>query len=390
MTVPAGWYDDGSGRLRWWDGTAWTEHTMDAAPPAPASITPTPSVPEPGQSPEDTPHPAPHDTTVSPADSAESSAPWTPPTPAAPGPAASTTPAPPWTAHSGAAQPAAYPDASQTAPYSAHTPGFMPYPGASTGDTVAHDPRVAKTTTVKRRVSVLGVVGLAVTVIGVILSCIPVIAFIGWILLGLGFVASLVSLVLPGAKWPGIAGLAVGVLGGVLALAMALLTLAAASSSTADDPSPATTEKPAPSDEPSREPSPSASPSAEATPPPGAETVTFDELAVGQCIPFMEWGDEVSELPIVPCDQPHTDEVYYIFDADDGDYPGDDALQTLATERCDTAFAEYVGLPYRDSELDNYWFVPTEASWNRLDDRTIQCIVYSNDEVTESFRGSAR
>ena len=26
MTTPAGWYDDGSGRQRWWDGDQWTEH----------------------------------------------------------------------------------------------------------------------------------------------------------------------------------------------------------------------------------------------------------------------------------------------------------------------------------------------------------------------------
>jgi ribosomal protein L7/L12 len=25
-TTPAGWYDDGSGQLRWWDGVRWTEH----------------------------------------------------------------------------------------------------------------------------------------------------------------------------------------------------------------------------------------------------------------------------------------------------------------------------------------------------------------------------
>ena len=25
-TVPPGWYDDGHGGMRWWDGTQWTEH----------------------------------------------------------------------------------------------------------------------------------------------------------------------------------------------------------------------------------------------------------------------------------------------------------------------------------------------------------------------------
>ncbi|WP_431071756.1 DUF2510 domain-containing protein [Microbacterium phyllosphaerae] len=36
MTTPAGWYDDGSGRQRWWDGTQWTEHFAPIAEPAAA------------------------------------------------------------------------------------------------------------------------------------------------------------------------------------------------------------------------------------------------------------------------------------------------------------------------------------------------------------------
>lgn len=34
--VVAGWYDDGSGRQRWWDGSAWTEQFLDAQPSAAA------------------------------------------------------------------------------------------------------------------------------------------------------------------------------------------------------------------------------------------------------------------------------------------------------------------------------------------------------------------
>ena len=38
--APAGWYPDGSGQQRYWDGTQWTEHFAPAPAPAPAPATP--------------------------------------------------------------------------------------------------------------------------------------------------------------------------------------------------------------------------------------------------------------------------------------------------------------------------------------------------------------
>lgn len=32
--APAGWYDDGHGAMRWWDGYQWTAATMDPRPAA--------------------------------------------------------------------------------------------------------------------------------------------------------------------------------------------------------------------------------------------------------------------------------------------------------------------------------------------------------------------
>ncbi len=41
MTNPvSGWYDDGTGRQRWWDGNQWTEHYAPQAQPAPPAPAP--------------------------------------------------------------------------------------------------------------------------------------------------------------------------------------------------------------------------------------------------------------------------------------------------------------------------------------------------------------
>jgi hypothetical protein len=46
QNVPAGWYPDGSGRRRWWDGVQWTEHfEPPPAPPAPAPPAPPATAP---------------------------------------------------------------------------------------------------------------------------------------------------------------------------------------------------------------------------------------------------------------------------------------------------------------------------------------------------------
>ncbi|BDV31536.1 DUF2510 domain-containing protein [Microbacterium terricola] len=47
-TTPPGWYDDGHGALRWWDGAQWTEHVAEPdAAPAPAQEAPAAQAPAP-------------------------------------------------------------------------------------------------------------------------------------------------------------------------------------------------------------------------------------------------------------------------------------------------------------------------------------------------------
>ena len=164
-TPPAGWYDDGRGVQRYWDGTLWTEHTAPLAPAAePAAY---------------------------PATAADQSA-TTPYGAAAPADQSATTP------YGGAASVDGY----ATAPYAAAaTPGAVPPPGAAPASSGPN---------------VLGFVALALAVVGFIFACIPFVQFVGWILLPIAFVLSIVALFLTGRKWPAIAGLIVSVVGGIV------------------------------------------------------------------------------------------------------------------------------------------------------------------------------
>ena len=178
----------------------------------------------------------------------------------------------------------------------------------------------------------------------------------------------------------------VTVFGTVLALAVSLLTVGLGSSVEAG---------PVPTASPSAQPSPDDTGEAAQDPSEieGAEMVSFDELAVGDCIPLMEYDEEeteVFELPVVPCDLPHTDEVYYMYDLPDGEYPGDDEIYELTWEGCRAQFEAFVGLSYEESELDIYPYSPTQGSWNRWKDRTVHCVVFSYEEVTGSLQGAAR
>lgn len=149
-TPTAGWYDDGSGSMRYWDGSAWTEHRAPKADDAVTTNVPTEnSVPSP-------------------------------------------------TSSAAANQDLTY-GASATATQTRTDATFAPAPGS--GGTKPH---------------VLGIIALAVAVIGFIFACIPGALIVGWVLLPIAFILSIVALFLKGKKWPAIAALAVSVVGTIV------------------------------------------------------------------------------------------------------------------------------------------------------------------------------
>lgn len=279
MTTPAGWYDDGSGRLRWWDGQQWTEHfapetsattedtttaaaedtLAESAPAATEDASSAPVAEEPGASAESsaadavTPEavaaereiapdepatdfivsPEPAQDWTAPASGAHElpgAAPIVPPVGGDGGPAAYPPAAPPYPGQDayrnqgGYPVPGAYPGQPNAGGYPGEAPGAQnAYPGQSSYPGQAPYPGQTAAPAGPKKMSVLGLVGLGLAALGLILAFIPVTLPFAWFLLAAGFIVSLISLFLKGTKWPGITGLGVSVLGGIVAIVVSII-----------------------------------------------------------------------------------------------------------------------------------------------------------------------
>jgi len=113
-------------------------------------------------------------------------------------------------------------------------------------------------------------------------------------------------------------------------------------------------------------------------------------LMVGDCM--NEVSEElVSEVPVVPCDQPHDEEVFFDLTLEGDEYPGDDVIQTQADDACLAQFEPFVGMAYDSSALGFYAYRPSQESWEQMDDRIVSCVIYDPaGQVTGTLAGAAR
>jgi Septum formation len=126
---------------------------------------------------------------------------------------------------------------------------------------------------------------------------------------------------------------------------------------------------------------------------PSAREVGVDALEVGDCVndATLRGEGRVVTVDLVPCGQPHDLEVYANATMPGGDFPGDQAVERFGDRSCVARFREYVGIPFRDSEFDYYFYWPSEDSWN-AGDRVVTCAVVDADggKLTGSVRGARR
>ncbi|HET6952015.1 MAG TPA: septum formation family protein [Acidimicrobiales bacterium] len=112
-------------------------------------------------------------------------------------------------------------------------------------------------------------------------------------------------------------------------------------------------------------------------------------MQVGDCLTDNAIGD-VSEVPVVPCTEAHTSEVFYSHTIEDGDFPGSDGLTTIGEQACIPAFEQFVGVPYEASVLDVTTLEPTADSWEQ-GDRELLCLIYDPaGDTVGTLEASAR
>lgn len=162
---------------------------------------------------------------------------------------------------------------------------------------------------------------------------------------------------------------------------------------TGDDGDPASASRAGTAAQDDDEPTPTTAPTTTAVP-------TSNDLDVGDCWtdPLVHdqtvGGDEVGDLDVVACDQPHQAEVFFLdvfVDPPGTPYLGDERLVADATARCDRQWEAYVGIPISDSVFNITVAYPNERGW-LMGDREIVCSLYPLDGtlLTTGARGSRR
>ena len=111
-----------------------------------------------------------------------------------------------------------------------------------------------------------------------------------------------------------------------------------------------------------------------------AGSVDAFAIHVGDCFDDQaSSSSEVSDVPGVPCAEPHDNEVFATLDLPMSVWPGVERADELADAGCLERFREAIGVDYDDSVLVIMTMIPTEASWEQRKDREVICIAYHMD-----------
>lgn len=122
----------------------------------------------------------------------------------------------------------------------------------------------------------------------------------------------------------------------------------------------------------------------------GNDNADVFAIEVGDCINDSSITEEVTSLPVVPCDEPHDSEVFHAFDLSTAELPVDTEIETAVAETCYPVFEQFVGAPYDTSLYYVGYYSPSVESW-ASGDREVLCTVYDDaGQTTGTLEGIGR
>lgn len=107
----------------------------------------------------------------------------------------------------------------------------------------------------------------------------------------------------------------------------------------------------------------------------GAGQWSVFDLKFGDCLmPAEALQDDVEKLPVVPCEKPHTQEVFGTIEHPADAYPGAGELGTFAQAGCVAELQTVARVSPSDGYYVSY-LLPSFDSWNQKKDRGIVCVL---------------
>ncbi|MCU1501464.1 MAG: hypothetical protein JWM12_818 [Ilumatobacteraceae bacterium] len=122
-------------------------------------------------------------------------------------------------------------------------------------------------------------------------------------------------------------------------------------------------------------------------------SISVFQLKPADCLdPPPDLTGEIGDIRVVPCSQPHTQEVFATVASTSSTYPGAEALATEASGSCIGAMqGPGLGLSPDDGYFVSY-LLPSFDGWNKDNDRSIVCVFVfpAQGSVTGSVVEQAR
>lgn len=116
------------------------------------------------------------------------------------------------------------------------------------------------------------------------------------------------------------------------------------------------------------------------------------DLRAGDCIDAADAEGDIDSVALVPCAEPHTQEVFALVDSTESAYPGAAELALWADAACLAQLQSEFGLTLADGLFVSY-LLPSFDGWNKDEDRTVVCVLVFPDRgavVGSYVAGDAR